>query len=530
MRAFMCRTTGLCVAILLCMVAASLPAQPAQFLWEASNTQGAWQSVYGSDGYNVISSSSQYQNYPSYATVTPTGQTEYTWGTNLSVPSALQEPGVQPPNNRVAAQWYSNTSFTLDINLTDGQTHQVALYCLDYGDNNGRAQTVTVVNPQNGSVLDSRPENSFTGGQYLIWNLSGHVQIQVIRLAAYNATISGLFFDPPGKPSVLGLSQQAGATGASVTIFGNNFGTSGTVTFNGATATTTQWTNNSITATVPTGATSGPVVVTANSKQSNNNNSFTVLSGQTLQFLGKNGFTQGTWQGGYGADGYNVFSSSTQYQSYPSYATVTPSGQGEYTWGSNLSDVRGLQEPGVSPPNNRIAAAWCEDNCAGDGLPNSFTVGINLTDGKVHELAVYCLDWDNQGRVETISILNSQGSVLDSHTVSSFNNGLYLVWNLSGNITLQVTNVAGPNAVISGLFFSPAGTSIPTIWSASQNMGQVGTSIIIVGTNFGSSGTLAFNGTAATPTQWTNTSITAPVPTGATTGNIVVTAGSATSN
>jgi hypothetical protein len=94
-----------------------------------------------------------------------------------------------------------------------------------------------------------------------------------------------LVFDPPGKPSVLGLSQQAGAAGAPVTIFGNNFGTSGSVTFNGTTATTTQWTNNSITAMVPMGATSGPVVVTVSSKQSNNNNTFTVLSGQTLQFL-----------------------------------------------------------------------------------------------------------------------------------------------------------------------------------------------------------------------------------------------------
>ena len=178
----------------------------------------------------------------------------------------------------------------------------------------------------------------------------------------------------------------------------------------------------------------------------------------------------------------------------------------------------------------RIAAAWCDDNCAGDNQPNSFTIGINLTDGNVHEIAVYCLDWDNQGRVETVSILNPQtGAVLDSHMVSSYRNGQYLIWNLSGNIEIQVTNVSGPNAVISGLFFSPPGSGIPTIWGVSQNVGTVGSSVTVLGTTFGSSGTLAFNGTAATPTQWTNTSITAPVPTGATTGNVTVTAVSATS-
>jgi hypothetical protein len=292
MSAFMRKTTTLCLSILLGLVAVSLQAQTAQFLWEDSNTQGAWQSVYGNDGYNIISSSTQYQNYPSYATVTPIGQTEYTWGTNLSVPNGLQEPGVQPPNNRIAAQWYSNTIFTLDINLTDGQTHQVALYCLDYGDTNGRSQTVAVTNPQTGAVLDSRTENTFTSGQYLVWNVSGHVQIQLLRLAAYNATVSGIFFDPVSRPTVVGLSQQSGATHTSVTVFGYNFGTSGTLAFNGTNATTTQWSNNSITATVPTGATTGPVTVTAGGKQSNNTATFTVLSGQTLQFLGENGFTE----------------------------------------------------------------------------------------------------------------------------------------------------------------------------------------------------------------------------------------------
>src|SRR5579864_469751 len=524
MCAFMRRTRALFILLFLCFVAASLRAQTAQFLWKDSNTQGAWESVYGSDGYNVISSSTQYQNYPSYATVTPTGQTQFTWGTGLSVPNALEEPGVSPPNNRIAAQWYNNASFTVDINLTDGQVHQVAVYCLDYGDTNGRAQTVTVVNPANGNVLDSRSVTSFTSGQYLVWNLSGHVQIQVFRLAQYNATISGLFFDPPGKPTIVGLSQQAGLAGAPVTLFGYNFGTTkGTLTFNGTAATATQWNNNSITTTVPTGASSGPVVVTASGKQSNNTNNFTVLSGQTLQFLGENTFTEGTWQGAYGADGYNVISATTQYQKYPSYATVTATGQTEFTWGTNLSDPRALQEPGVSPPNNRIAATWYSST--------SFTININLTDGLTHEVAVYCLDWDNQGRIETVSILNPQnGSVLDSHTISAFTNGEYLVWNLSGNIEIQFTNIAGPNAGLSGLFFSPSGQSLPTIWGLSQSVAQVGTSVTVVGTNFGSSGTLTFNGTSASPTQWTSNSITAPVPAGATTGNIVVTAGSTASN
>ena len=41
---------------------------------------------------------------------------------------------------------------------------------------------------------------------------------------------------------------------------------------------------------------------------------------------------------------------------------------------------------------------------------------------------------------------------------------------------------------------------------------------------------MTFNGTAATPTNWTVTSIIVPVPSGATTGNVVVTVGGVASN
>ena len=55
----------------------------------------------------------------------------------------------------------------------------------------------------------------------------------------------------------------------------------------------------------------------------------------------------------------------------------------------------------------------------------------------------------------------------------------------------------------------------------------------ITGTNFGATqgtSTVTFNGTTATPTSWSATSIVVPVPAGATTGNVVVTVGGLASN
>ena len=61
----------------------------------------------------------------------------------------------------------------------------------------------------------------------------------------------------------------------------------------------------------------------------------------------------------------------------------------------------------------------------------------------------------------------------------------------------------------------------------------MGSTVILTGTNFGatqSTSTVKFNGTTATATAWSATSITTTVPAGATTGNVVVTVGGVASN
>jgi len=71
----------------------------------------------------------------------------------------------------------------------------------------------------------------------------------------------------------------------------------------------------------------------------------------------------------------------------------------------------------------------------------------------------------------------------------------------------------------------------PNITSISPNPGGIGESITITGTNFGSSGTVKFQGNlTASTTSWTSTAIIATVPVGAVTGSVVVTSGGHTSN
>src|SRR5258707_3570526 len=82
---------------------------------------------------------------------------------------------------------------------------------------------------------------------------------------------------------------------------------------------------------------------------------------------------------------------------------------------------------------------------------------------------------------------------------------------------------------------NPGGGNPPpaSIASLSPTSGLVGTSVTIAGANFGATqgtSTVKFNGTLAVPTSWSATSIVAPVPAGATTGNVVVAVGGVASN
>jgi hypothetical protein len=149
--------------------------------------------------------------------------------------------------------------------------------------------------------------------------------------------------------------------------------------------------------------------------------------------------TQGNWRGAYGNEGYVVVGDST---SDPTYVTPVPAGQSPYVWAPSTSDVRALQAP--SNPANRIAGTW---------YANSFTVDLNIADNNTHQVAVYCLDWDSTARRQTVDILDGNGTVLNTQSLtSSFNGGVYLVWNVSGHVKIRVTRTGGDNAVLSGLF------------------------------------------------------------------------------
>src|SRR5262249_19235939 len=82
----------------------------------------------------------------------------------------------------------------------------------------------------------------------------------------------------------------SGPVTTQVQISGTGFGsTQGSVTFSGSTASISNWSDTSITATVPNGANTGPVVVTIGAVSSNSNAYFTIPLAQVTSTLPTSG-------------------------------------------------------------------------------------------------------------------------------------------------------------------------------------------------------------------------------------------------
>jgi subtilisin family serine protease len=422
----------------------------AEFITTDSSTQGAWFLHYGADGYAI---NGDVFNYPPYVQVSITGASNFTWADPTTELRALRKasgPG------RLAAAWFGNTiGFRLEF--TDGQTHDVAFYALDW-EGSSRIEQFDVLDGNNTShVLASQTVSGFHDGQYIVWRLSGTVFVRVTKLAGDNAVVSGIFFggpaatnQPPTASITSPLPNGSFFDGASITVSANaadDVGVAQVEFFANGTSIGTD-TSSPYSITWPN-VQAGPYTLTAivTDVLGLTGNAAPVaitVSGAgatTAQFLTTDPTTQGTWKTVYGSDGYNVINNS---ESYPAYAQVTPSGNSSFTWASSTSEVRALQK--ATSVTDRIAAAWFNNNF--------FDITLNLTDGQAHDVAFYALDWDSFTRAQRFDVYDANtNTLLATQTISGFRNGLYTVFRLSGSIRVRVTRTGGNNAVVNGIFF-----------------------------------------------------------------------------
>jgi hypothetical protein len=186
-----------------------------------------------------------------------------------------------------------------------------------------------------------------------------------------------------------------------------------------------------------------------------------VVGGSTIVPVGADLTSGGDWIGAKrGTEGYWL---ATDGRSLPSYATVTVTPSQTYTWAAATADGRGLRKPGVTGGNQYLAACWYSDT---DG---AFDVAVTIADGRIHQVALYIVDWDQTTRTERVDAIDAtSGAVVDSRSLRDYHGGGYLLYEVSGRVTFRVTHLGGGhNAVLSGIFFDPPLTNLQLTWDAS---------------------------------------------------------------
>lgn len=161
-------------------------------------------------------------------------------------------------------------------------------------------------------------------------------------------------------------------------------------------------------------------------------------------FIGRDTLTQGSWKATYGATGFSLAGDATQ---LPPNCTMSSLPNQTWVWATNATDAAALERAGST---NRFAAAWYSTN--------RLDLNINFTDPYVHRVSLYFVDYDSQNRQQRVDLTDAvSGQVLDSLTISNFQAGVYLTWNVSGNVTFRSTPLASGFAVLSAaLISSPA--------------------------------------------------------------------------
>jgi len=366
---------------------------------------------------------------------------------------------------------------------------------------NGTAATPTSWNA--GSIVVPVPAGATTG----------NVVVTVNGFAANPAsfTVGGA---PPPPPSIASVSPTAGSAGATATISGSNFGSAQGasevfVGGGGAPANVMKWSDTSIAITIPNGATSGPLSVIVNNQASNSVN-FAVapaISGMTPAS---------------GPVGASVTISGTNFGSSQGANTIAFNGVAATPASWNTTTIVVPVPSGATTGNVVMMVNSVASNTAAFSVTPNISSVSPTTGSAGTAVTIAGTSLGSAQGANTVTFGGAQASPTswsDTQIVVPVPSGAN-----TGNVVVNAGGLSS-NGVSFGV--------ISSISSLSPTSGVVGAVVVITGTAFGatqSASTVSFDGIAATPISWSSTSIAVQVPSGATSGNLVVTVGGAASN
>jgi hypothetical protein len=307
-------------------------------------------------------------------------------------------------------------------------------------------------------------------------------------------------------PNIQSINPAAAGIGDSVTINGTSFGATqgaSSVTFSGVAATPSNWSDTSIVVPVPA-TTSGSVVITVNG-----------IAGSGFSFGVAPKIT--SISPSVAPAGQSVTISGTSFGEPQGASTVTFNGTATTPSSWSASSITAPVPSGATSGNLVVTVGGLGSNGFGFTVASHIT-SVSPTSGAVGDLVT--VTGTDFGATQGSSTITFNGT--NAAPTSWTNTGITVLVPAGATSGSVVTTVAG--VASNSLNF----TVKPKITAIDPGSGAAGEPLTITGTTFGApqgGSTITFNGIAATATSWSDLSISVPVPTTATTGPVVVTAG-----
>ena len=350
---------------------------------------------------------------------------------------------------------------------------------------------------------------------------------------ANTATFDNVSFTSTASPAITAVSATTGPVGSQVVIYGSFFGDSqgsSVVLLHGTAVTVNSWNDASITITIPNGATSGDLAVSVAPSMNDSNPVYFTVTGNPLppgwldEDIGQVGLVGGA---GYATSVFTVQGGGSSFFSVTAdafhFAYVPLSGDGAITarvTGGNTSGNVGvmIRETLAATSNHMFmdvyAGSYLYEAYRASGGSSSYTyvgggtvpiwvrvvrsgstfTGYTSSDGE---------NWKQAGTSQTITMAQN----------------VYMGLAVAGNTSTANT------ATFDNVSFTSTASPAPAISAVSATTGPAGSQIVVSGSGFGASqgaSVVLLHGTAVTVNSWNDASITITIPSGATSGDLVV--------
>lgn len=320
--------------------------------------------------------------------------------------------------------------------------------------------------------------------------------------------------NPPatGAPTIATFAPSSGTAGTIVVLLGTNMSGASAVKFNGAAAANFSVDSaTQITATAPSGLTTGQIAVTTPNGTATSVTSFTVLDPPTITSFNPTSGVAGT--------------------------SVTITG----TKFTGVTAVKFNSTPAASftvDSDTQITAVVANNTTTGKITltkpSGSATSATNFTISNAPTISSFSPSSGSPGTSVTITGTNFTGATsvkFNSIAAASFtvNSATQITAVVGSSATTGKITVTTPNGTATSATNFTVTPPAPTITAINPGSGPVGTAVVITGTNFTAATAVGFNGKAASSFAVnSSTQITATVATGTTTGKVTVTTPSGT--